>query len=373
MHNDLLVAGFKERFRQLKPLLEKDWQLRRQWAAAEALALRRGGRTIVSKVTGISRVTINAAMQELTSHEQKPAAVRRTVRAAPGRPRLTESDEHLLAALIQLMEPLGRRNRESPLCWTTRSTRRLANELTENNHPAVARSVAALLGRMGFTLEGRHKSRKPDADRDRAQQFRKVSDEVSRLVKRSSTVVVLNIKTRTTWRKLRQSGNRRQPPLGAEQGQLYERQQTALDKVLPGAAADILDSRLWTNAAIDQATARFAADSVRVWWTKLGRRRFKRKTVVVVVHVDQTGQRAELLEQALGQLAGAIGLKVRLLFLPPGTSRWESIAQRLFLVTTRLSRGQPEAIRQAIVTAIARKRTRAEPSVRAVLVGVDDK
>ena len=66
-------------------------------------------------------------------------------RAGGGRKSLTETDPGLLAALEALIEPTTRGDPESPLRWTCKSTRRLADELTRENHPVRARTVAKLL------------------------------------------------------------------------------------------------------------------------------------------------------------------------------------------------------------------------------------
>jgi hypothetical protein len=41
---------------------------------------------------------------------------------------------------------------QSPLRWTCKSTRRLAQELTRQGHPVGPRSVAALLKAAGYSL-----------------------------------------------------------------------------------------------------------------------------------------------------------------------------------------------------------------------------
>src|SRR4051812_49902794 len=53
----------RQRFDALEPMLDE--QARRRFAAAEARALGHGGVTLVSKVTGIARSTINRGIAEI--------------------------------------------------------------------------------------------------------------------------------------------------------------------------------------------------------------------------------------------------------------------------------------------------------------------
>ena len=58
-----MVATVQDKFDTLAPMMNEN--LRRRWAACEALALGRGGVSAVSKATGISRTTIHRAIHEV--------------------------------------------------------------------------------------------------------------------------------------------------------------------------------------------------------------------------------------------------------------------------------------------------------------------
>ena len=103
-----------------------DERLRRLWAAAEARALGRGGVTMVSAATGISRRAIHLGLREL---REPPMPGRRIRREGGGRKRLVDQDPALADDLERLIEPLTRGDPESPLRWTCKSTRQLAAEL----------------------------------------------------------------------------------------------------------------------------------------------------------------------------------------------------------------------------------------------------
>ena len=132
MQDAQVVARIQIKYRSLKP--EMDERMRRQWAAAEARDVGWGGMTAVAEATGLSRTTITTGLRELTLPEdERVLEAGRVRRPGGGRKSLTESDQGLLAALEALIEPTTRGDPESPLRWTCKSTRLLADELTRQH------------------------------------------------------------------------------------------------------------------------------------------------------------------------------------------------------------------------------------------------
>jgi Rhodopirellula transposase DDE domain len=80
--------------------------------------------------------------------------VGRARRAGGGRKRASAQDPELLAGLLRLVEPDERGDPMSPLRWTTKSLRHLADELTRQGHPVSAPTVGRLLRENGFSLQG---------------------------------------------------------------------------------------------------------------------------------------------------------------------------------------------------------------------------
>ena len=117
-----------------------DERQRRTFAAAEAKVLGRGGVSQVVMVTGMSRNTIVAGMQELdgTANEfitAVPLAVAgATRRSGGGRKPATQKDPTLVRDLLCLVDPTTRGDPESPLRWTCKSLRVLADELKAMGH-----------------------------------------------------------------------------------------------------------------------------------------------------------------------------------------------------------------------------------------------
>jgi hypothetical protein len=86
-----------------------------------------GGIAAVAAATGVAPSTIGRGIEELSLGQDWLSG--RVRRAGGGRKPTVEKDVTLLADLEALVEPTSRGDPESPLRWTCKSLRRLANEL----------------------------------------------------------------------------------------------------------------------------------------------------------------------------------------------------------------------------------------------------
>jgi hypothetical protein len=127
-----------------------------------------GGIAVVSRAAGVSRVTVTAGVVELEAGDEP---LGRTRRAGGGRKAVTTTDPGLKAALLALVEPESRGDPMSPLRWTTKSLRHLADELTGQGHKVSAPTVAALLRAENFSLQGNAKTIEGGKHPDRDAQF----------------------------------------------------------------------------------------------------------------------------------------------------------------------------------------------------------
>ena len=117
------------RYAVLRPYLDE--RQRRLVLAAEAVELGRGGITVVAQATGVHPDTVAKGVRELEGGAEPSGRVR-----APGggRKPATDLDPGLAPALKALVDPLTRGDPESPLVWTTKSTKNLADALASEGH-----------------------------------------------------------------------------------------------------------------------------------------------------------------------------------------------------------------------------------------------
>ena len=136
--------GFRRMQARLADLLprlnERD---RRLALATEAKSWGRGGISAVQRATGASRSTIRRGITELEGDDHVGSP--RVRRPGGGRKKAEVTNPELLENLDSLIEPETRGDPESPLRWTTKSTRHLARALTTMGTAISHSAVAAIL------------------------------------------------------------------------------------------------------------------------------------------------------------------------------------------------------------------------------------
>ena len=136
MEDSAILDTVRTKYELLRPLMDE--RMRRQWAASEALSLERGGVTLVAQATGMSRTTIGEGMRQLRERTNLGIEDETCISELPtrmrhpggGRHPLKVNDPTLVRDLEALIEPTTRGGPQSPLRWTCKSTRNLAEALS---------------------------------------------------------------------------------------------------------------------------------------------------------------------------------------------------------------------------------------------------
>jgi len=368
MQDAYCVAQIRRKYRSLR--VEMNERSRRQWAAAEARELGWGGVSAVARATGISRTTITAGLRELDLPvKQRTAEVARIRQPGGGRKPLTEIDSELLSALESLIEPATRGDPESPLRWTCKSTRVLAEELRRTNHPVGATTVATLLHQAGYSLQANRKTREGLSHPDRNAQFEHINTQVRRFQDRDWPAISVDTKKKELVGDFKNAGRQWRPKGAPQAVRIHDFQDPALGKAIPYGVYDLLNNQGWVSVGIDHDTAQFAVNSIRRWWRQMGHRRFP-KAKDLLITADGGGSnshRCRLWKVCLQELADDLGLRLHLCHFPPGTSKWNKIEHRLFSFITQNWRGEPLVSHEAIVSLIASTTTHAGLVVKAAL------
>ncbi len=126
------------------------------------------GISAVAAACGAHPDTVAQGDRELDYPEPIAGRVRRP---GAGRPPVSVTDPGLLEALDALVDPGSRGDPESPLRWTTKSTAKLAAELSAAGHRVSARTVARLLKQAGYSLQANTKTVEGAQHPDRDAQF----------------------------------------------------------------------------------------------------------------------------------------------------------------------------------------------------------
>jgi hypothetical protein len=368
MRDPQIIAEIRRRYLAVKH--EMDERRRRQWAAAEARALGWGGVTAVAQATGLSRTTITAGLRELSqASDRRAEEAGRVRRRGGGRRPLTAVDSQLRLALEALIEPATRRGQQSPLRWTCKSTRRLAEDLTLQDHPINPRTVAKLLKDAGYNLRANRKTHEDASRIDGAAQFEYINLSVRRFHDRDQPAISLDIKTRTLSSAFRDAAQEWRPGGRHQEVRVHEFLDQKQGKTIPSGFSELLHKQSWISVGIDSDTAQFAVNGIRRWWHTMGRQRFPdAKELLIIANAGGSdGHRRRLWQLLLQKLADELKLKLFVCHFPAGTTKWNGVQQRLFSFLVRNWGGRPLVSHEAVVSLSAKTTTGSRLTVKAVL------
>ncbi len=350
----------------LAPLFNE--RTRRIWAATEARAIGHGGVVLVASVMGIHPDTVRAGMSECaTPSRAVPAS--RIRKAGGGRKKLAVTQPNAGAALDALIEPGTRGDPESPLCWTIRSLRTLANLLAAKGHPVSFRAVGSMLHERGYSLQSNRKTKEGSDHPDRDLQFRHINDTACGFIRRKQPVISVDTEKKELIGNFKNNGQEWRKKGAPRLVNMHDFPDKELGKVAPYGIYDCGRNAGWVSVGIDHDTAEFAANAIRDWWDAEGRAAYPKATKLLITADcgGSNGNRVRLWKYMLQQFADDSNLTLHVSHFPPGTSKWNKIEHRLFSFISKHWRGQPLTSRATVVDLIAGVTTAAGLSVRAQL------
>ena len=338
--------------------------------ATEARLLGHGGVRAVAEVAGVSVTTVRKGVFELERGED-PLPPERARRTGGGRKSAAAQDLGLVPALLALVEPDERGDPMSPLRWTTKSLRHLAEELTRQGHRVSAPTVGKLLVEQGFSLQANVKTLEGKQHPDRDAQFRYLNEQVKQYQAAGEPVISVDTKKKEQLGRLPNSGREWRPrgqPVQVEDHSFFFTG-PEVEQAIPYGIYDLVADAGWVNVGVDHDTSAFAVASIRRWWGARGRADYPHATRLLIT-ADAGGSnsyRYRAWKAELADLASETGLAITVCHFPPGTSKWNKIEHRLFSHITLNWRGRPLTSHEVVVNTIAATRTRTGLRVHAEL------
>ncbi|GAA3113087.1 hypothetical protein GCM10020001_113540 [Nonomuraea salmonea] len=343
---------------------------RRLVMGQEARLLGHGGVRTVAAVAGVSETTVRAGVFELEAGVD-PLPDGRVRRRGGGRKAAEAQDPNLVPALLALVEPDERGDPMSPLRWTTKSLRDLAQELTGQGYRVSAPTVGRLLKKQGFSLQANAKTLEGKQHPDRDAQFHYINEQVKAHQADGEPVISVDTKKKEHLGDLPNAGRQWRPkgdPVRVEDHSFFF---TGPDvpHAIPYGIYDVANDTGWVNVGIDHDTSAFAVESIRRWWHGRGSLDYPNANRLLIT-ADCGGSnsyRYRLWKAELADFAAETGLAVTVCHFPPGTSKWNKIEHRLFSHITMNWRGRPLTSHEVVVNSIAATRTRTGLTVAAEL------
>ena len=371
----MVVVNHKDiqrRFRSLSAFLDE--RMRRLVAAAESDAIGYGGVSAVARMTGVSRRAITEGMKEL--NQQKVSRGTRSPqsrirRKGAGRKRTVEKDLTLLEDLDRLVDPVTRGDPESPLRWTCKSVRRLAEELQHEGHAVSYQTVAELLHALDYSLQANQKTLEGSQHADRDEQFEYINRKAQRYLKHGQPVISVDTKKKELVGDFKNAGREWELKGQPEEVRVhdFEIREPDKGKVAPYGVYDLGRNVGWVSVGVDHDTAAFAVESIRRWWRWMGSHSYPqaKRLLITADSGGSNGARVRLWKWELQKLASETGLEISVCHFPPGTSKWNKIEHRLFSFISQNWRGKPLISHEVIIDLIAATTTATGLAVKSKL------
>ena len=370
MANTKAIQSVKAKYQSLKSILNE--RARRLWAASEARELGWGGIATVQAATGMSHSTIRKGIRQLTEQDKSELLhINRSRKKGAGRKGILHHDPKIAEALESMIDPVTRGDPESPLRWTCKSTRRLADALIEKQHQVSPRKVAELLHQLGYSLQANRKTREGLNHPDRNAQFEYIYDNIRKYHRSYQPVISVDTKKKELLGDFSNVGKEYRKKGTPVETRMHDFPDKQLGKAIPYGVYDIESNEGWVSVGINHDTAQFAANSILRWWQQMGQHRFPNATRLLITADagGSNGWRTRLWKVALQELSNEIELNLTVSHFPPGTSKWNKIEHRLFSFITQNWRGKPLYDLQTVVNLISSTTTRAGLTVKSA---VDD-
>ena len=331
---------------------------RRLWCATEAMALGYGGIAIVAEATGLSRRTIERGIRQAEDGNKPPPDMIR--RRGGGRKTAEENQPGILEALEALVEPLSRGDPESPLRWTCKSTRRIAEEMRKDGWTISNCLVDTLLRKMEYSLQGNRKTLEGNQHPDRNAQFEHINASVVMAMKNRQPVISVDTKKKELVGNYANSGQKWLKRGEAPAVNGHDFPDPAVPRAYPYGVYDLFANNGFVNVGTHHDTAAFAVESIRAWWTAMGAKLYPnaKQLLITADGGGSNGPRLRLWKWELQRLANRLGFPVAVSHFPPGTSKWNKVEHRLFSFISSNWRGEPLVSYETIVKLIRRTTTK---------------
>ncbi len=290
-------------------------------------------------------------------------------RPGGGRKRAEEHDPDLVAALESLIDPVTRGDPMSPLRWTSKSTRTLARQLTQDGHRVSAFVIRRLLGELGYSLQANAKTTEGSSHPDRDAQFAYLNDQACAHMDAGDPVISVDTKKKELVGAYKNGGREWSPAGAPTQVKVHDFIDPELGKANPYGVYDVAADTGWVSVGTDHDTAEFAVATITRWWDTVGILTYPNATGLLICADGggSNGYRTRLFKTELAALAARTGLRITVSHLPPGTSKWNKIEHRLFSHIAMNWRGRPLTSHDVIVKTIAATTTQSGLKIHAEL------
>jgi hypothetical protein len=251
-----------------------------------------------------------------------------------------ESDPQLTQNLHSIVEVRTAGDPDaSDVLWTDLSPRQIAEAATELGTPVSPPVVRDWLEEMRMSLRKIQKVLAGGRSPDRDTQFRRIAELKTEFTDAGNPVFSMDTKAKERLGQLFRAG--RVWTQKAFQALDHDFPSWATGIIIPHGIYDQVRNRGHINIGLNHDTSKFACDSFRWYWNRIGRRCYPNATSILLL-CDSGGSNAAahyIFKEDLQALVNDIGIEIRVAHYPSYCSKFNPIERRLFPHVTRACQG----------------------------------
>ena len=240
---------------------------RRMYLATEAKAIGYGGISLVSRISGVSRQTLQEGVKELDNPQAEILVQGRCRKSGAGRKNIWEAYPEILDVLADLVEAHTKGDPMRLLLWTNKSLRNLSSALAEKGYTANKDTVGQMLRMLGYGLQADKKTLtvKPSHP-DRNAQFEHINSESTKAVAAGNPVLSIDAKKKENIGNFKNNGRTYQSHKSPIEVLDHDFPIKELGKATPFGVYNIYKNQGFVSVGLSSDTAAFAVESIRKWW-----------------------------------------------------------------------------------------------------------
>lgn len=347
------MENLKEKLALIAPILDE--KQRRMIFAAEAHQIGRGGKSLICRLTNMSRPTLNQGMKDLFS-DTDTVISERIRKEGAGRKTEKENQPELMQALESLVEPGTSGDPQSALRWTVKSCRTLAEELKRQHFKVGKTTVSNLLSELGYSLQSNQKGLEGESHIDRNAQFEFINRRALTYLNLGLPVISVDTKKKENIGNFKNQGQEYRPEKTPRKVNGHD---FADEKASPYGIYDIAKNEGFVNVGKNYDTSEFAVNSIQNWWNLVGKVHYPQaKSLLITADGGgSNGYRRKQWKVELQRFANETGLAISVCHFPPGTSKWNKIEHKLFSQISLNWKGIPLVDYETVVKLIGATKT----------------
>jgi len=329
----------EERIQRMVPILDE--RQKRLYLANEAISYGRGGISLVSLVSGMSRTTITKAVNELKNDTKIDGKVRRS---GAGRNFVESNYPGIEEKIRKIIDGKTYGDPMRVLSYTTESLRKIQTELEKDSIYVGHVTVGKILDAMGYSKQVNQKMQQVgEPHPDRNAQFEYINKTAAVFLEAGEPVVSVDTKKKEKIGNFKNNGCEYRPKKQPRKVLDHDFPIKELGKIAPYGIYNVNNNTGFVNVGTSHDTSEFAVESISRWWETLGKHTFpSAKTLYITCDCGgSNGNRVKMWKYQLQQFANRTHLEIQVSHFPPGTSKWNKVEHRLFCYITKNWQGKP--------------------------------